>query len=283
MAKKKGLWSAFFSLMLQVVPFVFNTLFAVFRFLLWAIVSVAGLLGKAAAARIRQQKLEAQRPRNPPRYEPLEAAKTVQGSVQGFEQWLLDSTSSIGLVIGSRGSGKSALGMRLLENVAARTNRPVCAMGFSPGTLPPWIRSIEHVEEVPNGAWVLIDEGGILFSSRSSMSSPNKVLSELLLIARHKDMSILFISQNSANLEINAIRQADYLLLRRPSLLQRDFERKKIQQVYDEAQPYFAQLSGDKTVTYIYSDQFRGIARNGLPGFWNERTGKAFGKYRAEH
>jgi hypothetical protein len=91
--------------------------------------------------------------------------------------------------------------MRILENVASRGNRRVCAMGFAASSLPLWITPVLSVEEVPNGSFVLFDEGGITFSSRSSGSSANKILSSFLLVSRHKDLSILFISQNSANLE----------------------------------------------------------------------------------
>ena len=109
------------------------------------------------------------------------------------------------------------------------------------------------------------------------MSNANKILSEFLLIARHKDLSILFISQNSANLEINAIRQADYLMLRSSSLLQKDFERKKIKEVYIEAEKNFPDFSVlQNRLTYIYSDLFKGYIQNELPTFWSEKTSTSF-------
>ncbi|PIT85258.1 hypothetical protein COU36_04305, partial [Candidatus Micrarchaeota archaeon CG10_big_fil_rev_8_21_14_0_10_59_7] len=130
----------------------------------------------------------------------------------------------------------------------------------------------------PNGSVLLADEGGISFSSRESMSDANRLLSKLLFIARHKDISILFISQNSANIEVNTIRQADYLLLKRPSLLQKDFERGKIRDVYGDVADDFKKLGGDRGLVYVYSDSFRGFASNALPSFWSERASKAFGR-----
>jgi len=206
-------------------------------------------------------------------FRPLAVEKGLAGDIGEFEN-RISSQSTIGLILGARGSGKSALGMRILENMAAR-KRNVCAMGFDESSLPNWIKSVNSVDEIPNGCFVLVDEGGILFSSRDSQSAGNKLLSSLMLVARHKDLSVLFISQNSANLEINSIRQADYLLMRKPSLLQRDFERKKIGKIYDGID--FKDLpDGGKHSTYIYSDEFRGFVANELPSFWSNRTSKSF-------
>ncbi len=115
-----------------------------------------------------------------------------------------------------------------------------------------------------------------MFSSRSSMSTANKLLSTLLLIARHKDLSVLFISQNSSNLEINAIRQADFLILKPSSLLQKDFERKTIKDIYEEAEAHFQEFKNHQGLAYIYSDKYKGFITNPLPTFWSQKTSKAF-------
>ncbi|MFH1107131.1 MAG: hypothetical protein V1787_04515 [Candidatus Micrarchaeota archaeon] len=212
-----------------------------------------------------------------PAYSAFFEVRAFEGSLAGFEEWLFSSKSTVGIILGSRGSGKSGLGMRMLENWAAG-GRKACAMGFDQSALPSYIRVVESAEQAPNGSVLLVDEGGILFGSRDSMSGANKLLSKLLFVARHKDLAIVFVSQNSANLEINSIRQADYLLLKRPSLLQKDFERGKIQEIYSAVSKDFKELSGDKGLVYIYGDAFRGFASNGLPSFWSERTGKAFSR-----
>lgn len=203
---------------------------------------------------------------------------TINGNILSFENLLKNNKSFIGIILGARGQGKSALGMRLIENIHYWTNRRCMAIGFEQKSLPKWIQVAEEINDIPNGSVVLIDEGGILFSSRESMSSPNKLLSSLLLIARHKDISILFISQNSSNLELNAIRQADFLLLKPSSLLQKDFERKKIKDIYTEIQEKFDEYKNQVGITYIYSDVYNGFVTNELPSFWSEEVSKAFKK-----
>ena len=149
-------------------------------------------------------------------------------------------------------------------------------MGFKEEDMPIWINVVEDIKELKNKSIVLIDEGGILFSSRQSMAEPNKLLSELMFIARHKSISIIFISQNSANLEINAIRQADYLVLKKSSLLQKDFERKKIKEIYEQVGDRFKKYKSIKGITFVYSDEFSGFVENPLPSFWTRKISKAF-------
>ncbi|MDO8340185.1 MAG: hypothetical protein Q7T16_06025 [Candidatus Burarchaeum sp.] len=275
--KRRGLAGFLWGACVWFATGFYHLLYILAKKLFLALKFLVGKLFSKASSAASSGARQASRPRSTAAYASLAVQKQDAGQLEDFEQRLLTSKSTIGLILGARGSGKSALGMRLLENVAAKGSRQVCAMGFDEASMPGWIRCVESVDEVPNGAFVLVDEGGITFSSRSSMSSANKLLSALLLVARHKDVSALFISQNSANLELNAIRQADYLLMRKPSLLQKDFERKKIGEIYAGIVEQFAGLPEQgRYSTYVYSDQFRGFVANELPSFWSQRASKSF-------
>jgi hypothetical protein len=236
---------------------------------------------KNAGRKAEEAKTRSSRSKEPARFAALREVEAASGSLSDFEDFVYENKSTIGLIVGARGSGKSVLGMRLLENAAARGRR-VAAIGFDEAALPQWIRCVKAGElaSVTNGSFLLVDEGGIAFGARDSMSSANKLLSDLLFISRHKDLSVLFVSQNSANLEVNALRQADYLLFKKPSLLQRDFERKKINELYDAAAAGFKKhaASQGKSLFYCYSDAFVGFAANDAPSFWSERASKSFAK-----
>ncbi len=233
---------------------------------------------KQGKKRSEQKQFQEKRPKNQARFSSLNEIKNKQGDFSSFENKLLKNKSTIGIILGARGTGKSAIGMRLLENFKAKTAKRIYALGFKEETLPSWIKVINDLSQLENGAIILIDESGIEFSSRKAMTSANKLLSDLLLISRHKDISVIFISQSSANLEINAIRQADYLILKPSSLLQKDFERKKIKDIYQKAEKDFNELKGDVGLTYIYADVYCGFVSNDLPSFWSEKVSKGYGK-----
>lgn len=254
----------------------FRYLWIPFKYLfkgIWFVVK--GIYNLATKTKEERNKLRI-KPRNPPVYKGFHEYAKISGDIKDFYS-LINSDSKIGIILGGRGSGKSVLGMRILENIRAETNKKVYTMGFDEKKLPGWIEEIEDISSIHNNSFLLVDEGGINFSSRSSMSSANKLLSDLLLISRHKGISIVFITQNSSNIEVNTLRQADYLLLKPSSLLQLDFERKKIKDIYLGVNEHFRKYP-DKGTTYIYSDVYRGFVKNELPNFWSEGLSKSYAK-----
>lgn len=277
MAKKKRravlyYFGMLFVYFFKAVYWIFKGLFIAIAFLFKA----GSRQVSRSLAKHKQKKLEASRPKIHAKYVSLKEIKSVHGNVSKFESELLRKDSLIGIILGARGSGKSAVGMKLLENFKAKTGRYICAMGFKSENVPGWINVVESVGQIPNNSVVLIDEGGIAFSSRKSMSNANQLLSELLMIARHKSLTILFITQNSSNLEVNALRQADFLVLKPSSLLQKDFERKIIKELYESVSDDFSALKDTDGLAYIHSDKFRGFVSNELPSFWSTDVSKSF-------
>lgn len=210
------------------------------------------------------------------KYERLDLVKKDQGELKKWEVDFYKAESQIGIILGARGSGKTAIGMKIMENMYTSANKHFYAIGFREEEMPPWIRVIEDIRDIQNDSVVLIDEGGVLFNSRKAMTGANQMLSSLILISRHKNISILFISQNSSNLDVNIIRQADFLVLKPSSLLQKDFERKIISKIYDSLAKEFKKFENMKGITYIYSDKFRGFVKNKLPSFWKQEISKSF-------
>jgi hypothetical protein len=206
----------------------------------------------------------------------FEVQESYRGSFEDFVRGFRDH-SLIMLIIGRRGAGKTALGMKLIET-AAILNRKIYVIGFDASKVPNWVKKAEGIADIPNNSLVLIDEAGITFSSRSSMKQSNKDLAELLAIARHKNLSLVFITQNSAMLDLNVLRLCDILLFKEPSLLQTRFERKGLQDIFTKVGSAFSELENKKEHFYIISDDFEGLVKSGLPQFWNESISKSFRK-----
>jgi len=264
----------FFKVIIWPFKMIFIIISWIFKIIILGIEKIIQLI--VTSSKKRKEKLVENNPDKVEHYVPFTTIKAINGTFTGFENVLAKKDSTIGIILGARGSGKSAFGLKLLENLHATSSRKMFALGFKTADLPHWIHAIDDIELIENNSYVLIDEGGILFNARQGFSDANQLLSKLLLIARHKDLSIMFISQNSSNLEINAIRQADYLVLKPSSLLQLDFERKKIKEIYIEAAEDFAKFKRTKGLTYIYSDTFKGFVSNPLPTFWTTRISKSF-------
>lgn len=149
------------------------------------------------------------------------------GKDKAVKKWAkrLVSTANNIIIIGKKGSGKSCLGFSLLDMHNESTDRPCYVLRFpKPRLLPKHITNVEMLEDVPNGAVVLIEEAGLIYNQFSFNSKAGKELSDLLKIARHKGITTIFIVQNGQMLIRDARRLVDVYFLREPSL----------QQMYDE-------------------------------------------------
>jgi hypothetical protein len=262
---------------LKKVGKVFLFLIKIPYFIILGIVLGIKKFSKFVSEKNRKRKIKGVRESMVPKYEDFKVLKVISGDYSEWMKGIFESDSKIGIILGARGSGKTAFGMKFLENFHVKSKKKCFALGFKENDLPSWIRGVESVSEISNNSFVLIDEGGVLFNSRKSMSSANKMLSDLMLISRHKNISILFISQNSSNLEVNILRQADFLVLRSSSLLQKNFERKIIQKIYEKVETFFKKFKKDKGLSFIYSEDFQGFVSNPLPSFWKEELSKGFG------
>ncbi len=209
-----------------------------------------------------------------PKFEEFEIKKEISGDYS-FTEKRLFKDSLIVLIFGKRGSGKSALGFRLLENIHSKTGRKCYALGIQQEKMPEWIKSIDDVEKVPNGGVILIDEGAISFGSRNSMSSKNKELSQLLAIARHKNLTLLFVTQNTGLIDKNILALTDTLLIKEGSLLQIEMERKEIRKFYDKANDYLKFVNDNKKkYFYLIDSDFEGVLTHDLPSFWTTGLSK---------
>jgi hypothetical protein len=211
----------------------------------------------------------------PPVFVPWTPITTLKGDFLKFSD-RIRNTSTIVLIAGRRGSGKSALGFRLLENINAKANRPSYVLGVRQAVLPNWIDSVEDLEEVHNGGVVLVDEGAISFSSRESMNKKNKELGKLLAVARHKDLTLILITQNTGMIDKNVLNLCDIILLKEGSLLQEKMERGVMKDIYKSADAEFGKLPNDERQkhVYVFDSEFEGVCKVDLPSFWSLKISK---------
>lgn len=239
--------------------------------------SIGFLRGKRPIPKITLSK---KAPREIRKIEAVETEiKLVSGVSGRFDDFLnrLSGESLIIPIIGRRGSGKSALGFTLMENLHAKEGRKAYVMGVKQQVLPDWIKSVDEISQVENGGLVLIDEGAVTFSSRDSMSSKNKELGKLLAIARHKDMTLLLITQNTGMMDKNVMNLTDTLLLKEGSLLQEKMERPVMKQFYQKVKKAFDEIpkAERKSHVYVFDDEFEGMISTQLPSFWSSKVSKS--------
>ena len=203
-------------------------------------------------------------------------SKIFKGNFVEFENRLFNQSLII-TIVGRRGSGKSALGFRILENIRAKARRPCFALGVKQTVLPSWIRSIRSIDDVDDSGVILVDEGAVAFGSRKSMSKENKRLADLLAVARHKDLTLILITQNTGMIDKNVLNLTDVILVKEGSLLQQKMERSVMKKLYESAMKAFNKIPASKRKAYFYvfDSAFEALCSSELPSFWSESVSKS--------
>lgn len=209
------------------------------------------------------------------------------------------------LILGQRGSGKTALGHRLLEVFGHPDNsdREAYILGFPEhlrDRLPEWIEVLPPEtgrNDWPADSVVLVHEAHQLLHARRSQGSENIEIDELVTVSRHRNSDIIFETQQSQRLDRNSVTAVDAVIVREPALLQADFERKQMRPIIRAAEEVFEEYTETvetdgytfreksdevKKHAYIHSGRFIGEYpfEIDLAGYWSEGISKAYAEPR---
>lgn len=279
MARRKSLTASIFTGIGKGISWIVVNIFKAIWYLIVGLFKGAKAATKSTVSAAKQAhhdaKIKAEQPKTPAVYDSLIASTTIKGNVDSFERRLLNE-SLILAVAGRRGSGKSVLGFRMMENIHAKTQRPCFALGVKQSVLPVWIATIDEINQVSNRGVVLVDEGAISFGSRESMSKKNRGLGELLAIARHKDLTLIFITQNTGMIDKNVLNLCDVVVLKEGSLLQEKMERSVMKDLYQTANDALSKIPAEerKPYCYVFDSDFEGVVQASLPSFWSSKVSK---------
>jgi hypothetical protein len=189
------------------------------------------------------------------------------------------------MVIGSRGSGKSAMGYKILEYL--RWTARLYVVGIpekSRKLLPDWIGSVPSLEDAPPNSVLLIDEAYMALHARSSTSQYARGISTLINLSRQRNQTLIFITQEARQVDKNIASSANVIIIKNPGILQVEFERTQFRRILAEAQKMFKGIEHDKHKwAYVYAPEsdFAGMMSNTLPTFWTPGLSKGYAEARS--
>ncbi len=187
---------------------------------------------------------------------------------------------SVMLIVGRRGSGKTALGFRLIETL--RYHRwPKFVVGVPRSArqqVPTWIKTVSSLWDLPIGAVALVDEAHLGYGTRVR-EADRKDLARVLSLSRQRDQLLIFASQQTRSVSREIVAATDVLIIKSMHLHQIRFERPEFEEALQTAQGKLAGMPGDRRqYSYVYApdDDLELVMRNTEPSFWSEHLSRLY-------
>jgi len=204
--------------------------------------------------------------------------------------WNKIPTQGVIVINGHRGEGKSALGWWLAQKMQQKTNKKIAAMGmpaeaqkvfpkrgFGRGGIQ-FVNDIETISRLKPSI-IICDEAAFLANARSAMSKTNQDWLKLINVCRHKDHLLIFIHQQSRQLDVQIMMDADLVLMKRPTQLHLRGARAELAPEIKEAYNLFAAMRGNtKKKVYVVDYHYgaKAMLPASMPTWWNEKVSKAY-------
>ncbi|MBA7616606.1 hypothetical protein ES703_23903 [subsurface metagenome] len=187
---------------------------------------------------------------------------------------------SVVLIVGKRGSGKSALGYRL-EEVSRFRAKPFVVGIPEEGQrfLPDWLGVIPDLADAPPKSIILIDEAYLQYHAKESQKAQSKEMSRILNLSRQREQTLIFVTQEARQVDRNIASSANVVVFKDLGILQLEFDRPELNRLATEARQAFEKVEGDRRGwSYVYSPDtdFVGLLENRLPSFWTSKLSHLF-------
>jgi len=204
--------------------------------------------------------------------------------------WRKIPTQGVILIQGHRGEGKSALGWWLAQEMQKKTKKKVATLGMPPAAQKvfpkkgwgrgglQFVSSLEQIDKMKPSI-VICDEAAFIAGSRDAMSKTNKEWLKLIAICRHKDHLLIFINQQSRQLDVQIMMDADLVLMKRPTQLHLRGARAEFAPEIAQAFELFSNMRGStKKKVYVVDYHYGGgtMLNAYMPTWWNDRVSKAY-------
>lgn len=179
------------------------------------------------------------------------------------------------IVLGHRGTGKSALGFWLLEKLHNRKKLKAVVVGMPRSKrklVPAWVSHTEDINRLPEKAVVLLDEAALRFSARRSQTDTNLAVSGLVALSRQRKQVIILVCHTARMLDVELVFDSDLVVYKLPSVAHVKFERKETAEYTLKAREALLKVKNPKAWAYVidFHQGREGLLRNRLAHFWSD-------------
>ena len=191
--------------------------------------------------------------------------------------------STVNLIIGYKGRGKSGLAYYLMETIAPKYDLLPLVVNFprEKQSLLPANYAVKDLEDAlsTEKAMILVDEGTTQLPAGGKLEDFIKGASSL---SRQRDQIILFVFHTSRDVGSRILRGLDTVMIKEPSRrqIEQGAKDKWFRSLLEKAKQELQAQPGKRYKwTYVESEEpdFQGVLKNPLPSYWSEDLSKAWG------
>ena len=190
--------------------------------------------------------------------------------------------STVNVIVGYKGMGKSGLGYYLLEKIAPVYKLLPVVVNF-PREKQNLLPQNYVIAPLPDAlmtecAMILVDEGTTQLPAGGQLEEFIKACSSL---TRQKDQIVIFVFHASRDIGSRILRGIDALMIKEPSKrqIEQGSKDKYFRELLVKAKREIRAQKGERrSFTYVDSEEpeFEGLMENALPSFWTEELSKAW-------
>ena len=184
------------------------------------------------------------------------------------------------LIMGAQSQGKSVTGHSIAEwchgqgrNIEILTFRHVAEKKL----LPDWMKktNIMYPKLLPDHI-ILFDETQLRQHARDSMKLDNVTFDKLATLSRQRNISMVYITQDSFRIDRNLIALCDIIIFKKPRLMSTQLERQEVRVLFQNVYHNFVfHCPGDEERQWCYvlaeKAGYEGwVGPVGLPSYWCE-------------
>ena len=204
---------------------------------------------------------------------------------QSTISWRTMPSTGVLIITGHRGEGKSALAWWLAEQLRSQYRKKIATLGIpdeAKKALPKRITHVDTVEQIVDmkPSIVVVDEASIVANARSAMKTANLLWLKLIAVCRHKGHLLIFINQHNRQLDVQIMMDADFILMKRPTLLHLKFCRPEFREELQQAYELFNDMTalGSKKKVYVvdFHTGNKKMLPASMPKWWNDKVSKSY-------
>jgi len=174
---------------------------------------------------------------------------------------LIKDPSAI-LLMGAMGSGKTSTGHLILEQSKFKykyavlpeleSGHSVAWNAMPKGIVTPVEFSEDVLSELPMKSAVFIDDASVVLYARDHGKSQNKLIDKSILMSRQRQQTLIFATHNARKIDIGALGELSYILIKEPAFLQEKIERSEFKAYVTEARKHFDRVREKDRVKCVF-------------------------------